>query len=323
MAAAPESKDPVEEIERVVRNRLTDSEVSCLMTAFSSQAILIMNGKMKDRDISSLHIKIQRMVKTTTKSQLISDYIFDGLVPMSFGQRNTVLQYVIRGSDLYCAKIGDASTIEAEILSSQLVHEKQQCPSVMPVIDSITIDKNRVAMVCPLYPMPVSHTMVNAATILNVALCGLATIKAFSNKQLCHGDIKPSNMMFQAANRTVVTIDFGSCTAYGNMLAATSPGFGMDCGTEASLRYDLTCLAASIILLSGFTLTEIQTREEARLKLAPLSGLHFSVAMFCLDDSIVAVDEIWTKCKVLVEVGLPTADWVVDCDSIWPMIEND
>ena len=50
--------------------------------------------------------------------------------------------------------------------------------------------------------------------------------------------------------------------------------------------------------------------------------LHFSVAALCLDDNVVAVDEIWTKCKLLVEIGLPTADWVVDFDSIWPKIED-
>ena len=174
-----------------------------------------MNNKMKDRDIISLYIKIQRMVKTATRFKLVSEYIFDGLVPMvEFGQQKTVLQYVIRGSDLYCAKIGDTATLEAEVKASQWIHQKQHCPSVMPVFDSIRVDENRVAMVCPFYPIPVSHTIMNEATILNVALCDLATIKAFANKEMCHGDIKPSNMMFQAGNRTVVTIDFGPCTAY-------------------------------------------------------------------------------------------------------------
>jgi len=109
---------------------------------------------------------------------------------MAFGQGSTVLQYVIRGSNLYCGKIGDLATIEAEVKVAELVHKKQHCPSVMPVVDSIKIDEKRVVMIVPFYPIPVSHTTVNEATILNVALCGLATVKAFSNKGLCHGDIK-------------------------------------------------------------------------------------------------------------------------------------
>ena len=76
------------------------------------------------------------------------------------------------------------------------------------------------------------------------------------------------------------------------------------------------------MLLSGINLIEIQTREEARSEIASRTGLHFSIATLCLDDSVVAVDEIWTKCKLLVELGLPTADWVVDLDSIWPQIEE-
>ena len=315
------TKNATEEMERVVKKDLTDSEASCLLTTFSSQAVLIALGQLKDREISSLYIKIQRMVKTATKSKLVSDYMFGGLVPMAFGQGNTVLQYVIRGSDLYCAKIGDAATIEAEVEASRLVHAEQHCPSVMPVFDSIKIDENRVALISPFYPIPVSHTAVNDATIVNVALCGLATVKAFSSKSMCHGDIKPSNMMFQAGNRIVVSIDFGSCTAYGDTLTATSPAFGMDCGTEASLRYDLTCLAASIILLSGIGLTDIHTREDARSILAMRAGLHFSIAALCLQESDVAVDEIWEKCKMLIKISLPNANWVVDLDEVWPKNE--
>jgi serine/threonine protein kinase len=192
----------------------------------------------------------------------------------------------------------------------------------MPVLDSIKIDENRVALISPIYPIPVSHATVNDATIVNVALCGLATVKAFSSKNMCHGDIKPSNMMFQAGNRIVVSIDFGSCTAYGNMLTSTSPAFGMDCGTVASLRYDLTCLAASILLLSEIGLTDIQTQEDARSKLTMCTGVHFSIAALCLDESVVDVDEIWEKCKMMVKVILPSANWLVDMDEVWPNNEK-
>ena len=116
----------------------------------------------------------------------------------------------------------------------------------------------------------------------------------------------------------MVSIDFGSCTAYGSTLAATSPAFGMDCGTEASLRYDLTCLAASILLLSGIGLADIHTREDARSQLAMRTGLHFSIAALCLDDSVVDVDWIWEKCKTMVKVSLPSANWVVDLGELWP-----
>ena len=318
-------KDAVGEMERVVKKVLTDSEASCLLSVFSSQAVLISLGQYKDRDIHSLFLTIQTMVKTGTRAKLVSvsSYSFDGLVPMAFGQGNSVLQYVIRGSDLYCAKIGDAATIEAEVQASTLIHENQLCPSVMPVIDSIKIDENRVAMITPFYPMPVSHittTVITEPTIVNIALCGIATIKAFSNKKLCHGDIKPSNMMFQAGSRTVVSIDFGSCKEYGSMLAETSPLFGLDCGNQASLRYDLTCLAASIMLLSGIELDKIATREDALSELALRSGVHITLATLCLglDESVSNLDDMWEQIQTLVRVALPKADFVVDLNEIWP-----
>ena len=313
-------KNAVGEMERVVQKDLTESEASCLLSVFSSEAVLISLGQYKDRDIQSLFSKIQTMVKTATREKLASrrSYIFEGLVTMAFGQGNSVFQYVLRGSDLYCAKIGDAATIEAEVQVSTRIHENQLCPTVMPVIDSIKIDENRVAMITPFYPITVSHTTVTEPTIVNIALCGIATIKAFSNKNLCHGDIKPSNMMFQARSRTVVSIDFGSCKEYGSMLAQTSPRFGLDCSNQASLRYDLTCLASSIMLLSGIPLDKIATRKDALSELALRSGVHITLATLCLDESVSNLDDLWEQIQTLVRVALPKADFVVDLNEIWP-----
>jgi hypothetical protein len=142
-------KDPVEEMRRVVRKELTDSEASCLFLTFSSQALLIADGRAKDRDIASLYMKIQRMVKSTTNSKLVSAYSFGCLVPMSFGQGSTVLQYVLKGSELKCAKIGDVATISNEVRLARVVHENQQCPSVMHVIDTVNIGDSRLAMIAP------------------------------------------------------------------------------------------------------------------------------------------------------------------------------
>jgi ribosomal protein L37AE/L43A len=44
----PAQKDAVDEMERVVRKKLTDSEASCLFTTFSTQALLIAGGQFKD-----------------------------------------------------------------------------------------------------------------------------------------------------------------------------------------------------------------------------------------------------------------------------------
>lgn len=57
------------------------------------------------------------------------------------------------------------------------------------------------------------------------------------------------------------------------------------------------------------------------MKLASRTGPHFSIASKCLDDGVVVVDEIWEKCKLLIAIALPNADWVVDLDDIWPKDE--
>lgn len=313
-----ERKDPVEEIQRVVKKELTDSEASCLFSTFSSQALLIADGRVKDRDISSLYMKIQRMVKTATKCTLVSAYTFDGLVPMSFGQGDTVLQYVLKGSDLFCAKIGNVATIRKEVRIARLVHENQLCPSVMPVIDTVDITDTRLAMIAPYYPLPLSHFDVQENTVVNMAICALATIKAFSSKSLCHGDIKPSNMMFQAGSRTIVTIDFGSTVQYGEQLLATSPTFALDCPTEGSLQYDLTCLASSIVFLLGNGLDEFSSRAQLREWSAARQGTHYTIASLCLDPDVESVDSIWQRCKQIVTVMHADSDWLVDCDTVWP-----
>jgi serine/threonine protein kinase len=310
-------KNASAEVERVVKKELTDSEASCLLTTFSSQALLIANGQFKDRDISSLYMRIQRMVKTATKSTLISEYTFDGLVPMAFGQGDTVLQYAFRGSDLYCAKIGNPLSIQREVEMAERVHKDQKCPSIMPVIDSLRISETRLAMIVPFYPLPLSHTVVQENTVVNMALCALATVKGFSSKNLCHGDMKPSNMMFQASNRIVVTIDFGSCVEYGETISATSPMFGLDCPIEGSLQYDLTCVATSIIFLLGNELDQFRTRDDVKSWLASRHGMHYTIASLCLGETD-SVDPIWEKCKQLATLMHSDAAWIVDLDTIWP-----
>jgi serine/threonine protein kinase len=312
-------KDPVEEMQRVVRKELTDSEASCLFLTFSSHALLIAERLATDRVIASLYKKIQLMVKTVTKSKLVSAYSFDGLVPMSSGQGNTVLQYVLKGSDLNCAKIGDVATISNEVRIARLVHENQQCPSVMHVIDTVNIGDSRMAMIAPLYPLPLSHMdVLPENTVINMAICALATIKAFSNKNLCHGDIKPSNMMFQAGSRTIVTIDFGSTVQYGEPLLAISPLFALDCPTKGSLHYDLTCLATSILFLLGNSLEEFNSRAQAREWLTTRQGTHYRIASLCLDPAVESADSIWETCKQVVNIMYAESDWVVDCDAVWP-----
>ena len=175
-------------------------------------------------------------------------------------------------------------------------------------------------MITPFYPLPISHAQVRSETIVNVALCGLATIQAFFNKSLCHGDIKPSNMMFQASSGVVVTIDYGSCVSYGKTLAEISHEYGLDCSLQGSLQYDLTCLATSILQLKGVQLADLRTRNDVRSWLADRSegDILLTISALCLDDAISSPCTIKESCLQRCQSLPNSSDWIVDIDSIWP-----
>lgn len=310
-----------EKLSRIAGRELTDSEVSCLISNYSAQAQYIGQNKVKDHVIHSLFLKIQRLVKTKTKTRIVSKYSFDGPVPISNGQGDTMLQYVFRGSELFCAKTGNPQQIRLEFDIGRKIHEGQSCPTVMPVVDIVEIDEDRTSMLTPYYPLPLSSLTPQPSTVVNMALCGLCTIKAFSGKKMCHADIKPANMMMQSSGRIIVVIDFGSCVEYGESITSHTPLFGLDCACDGSLRYDLTCLATSIVFMrtgkysladfsSVSTLKDWLQRPENSVK------LEYQIASVCLDETK-SIDAIWRTCSGLT---LPEnhSEWIVNRQEIWP-----
>lgn len=59
-----------DQLARVAGRELTESEVNCLISNFSSQAQYISQNTVRDSYLHSLFIKIQRMVKTNTKTKI-------------------------------------------------------------------------------------------------------------------------------------------------------------------------------------------------------------------------------------------------------------
>lgn len=118
-------------------------------------------------------------------ARLQGKYHFDGLIPGASGQGNLTLQFALHGTLLFCAKISKPSRILPEISVGTQLFEGQLCPTVMTVIDSVQIDSERMAMIMPYYPLDVSALDLRKSpeTATNVAMCGLASVKAFSNKK--------------------------------------------------------------------------------------------------------------------------------------------
>ena len=312
-----------QKIEQAIKRELTTSEKDCFQNDFGDKLAQIAQGFMTTTNIQRLHSKVANKIKTKTATRLQGKFHFDGLIPGAAGQGNSTLQFAVHGTSLCCAKVSKPSRILPEIsVGAQLV-EGQVCPTVMPVIDSVQIDGERMAMIMPYYPLDVSALDLRNSpeTATNVAICGLASVKAFSSKKICHGDIKPSNMMLEGARgKTVVLIDFGSSVPYGEKIAELSFAFGLDCPPEGSLEYDMTCLAVSIV--HTMTPTNDRLREEVtRAGLSRAIGkpqnLALKVAKDCLTDGK-SIDEVWEEAKEFVQKQFGNADWLVDLEYIWP-----
>lgn len=312
-------------IEEVIRRELTPSEKDCFQNDFGDKLAQIAQGFMSPVNIQRLHFKVANKIKTKTKTRVQGKYHFDGFIPGASGQGNSTLQFAVHGTSLCCAKISKPSIIMPEIAIAGKITENQVCPTVMQVIDCIQIDNERMAMITPYYPLDVSALDLQNSpeTAINVALCGLASIKAFSCKKICHGDIKPSNMMLEGARgNLVVLIDFGSSVPYGESINELSIAFGLDCPPEGSLDYDLTCLAVSIVhtmTIINDPLRQEVTRAGLSSAIGNSDSIALKIAKVCLLQMDANIDEIWEEAKQLVNSQLcGDTEWLVDLEYIWP-----
>ena len=201
--------------------------------------------------------------------------------------------------------------------------EGQVCPTVMQAIDSVQIDSEQMAMITPCHPLDASALDLRNSqeTATNVAMCGLASVKAFSDKKMCHADIKPSNVMLEGAKgKTVVMIDFGSSVPHGETITELSFAFGLDCSPEGSLKYDMTCLAVSIVHTMTSTndpLREEVTRAGLSRAIGKSQNIALKIAKACLTEGK-SIDEIWEESKEWIKSKFGNAEWLIDLEYVWP-----
>jgi Protein kinase domain len=258
-ATQPQQAGITDLLEEAKGGPLTDSEIDYALANHSRYIDEIL-GKTDQQERSRLASRLWSClsvrIKTQTRLAVRGQYLFDSPVPGAFGSAGTEVQFAVRGSSLFCAKtMLETGDLQREHMIATQIHSNQTCPTVMPVLDMIDLpgEPRRIAMVTPYYPTslaPLANGNLHEEGCVNVALCGLATIKAFHRKGICHGDIKPGNMMLTArSDNVVVTIDFGLAVEYGESLVSVTPQFGLNCPLEGSLKYDLTCLASSLYVI--------------------------------------------------------------------------
>lgn len=282
--------------------------------------------------------RLKLRVKTKTQRNMPQHYLFKGSLHDAQVRQNTELQYVLRGSSIFCCKImSDVEALQREATILKKVHENQVCPTVMPLIDFFELPcadfaTKRACMITPLYSRALADFedgSLHEEAVINAALCSLASIKALWNKHVCHGDIKPANMMlsWSSVNGMVTIIDFGSAVAYGQELTSISPDYALDHSLHGCLSFDLTCLAASIyVLATGETLP--YTRKslckmlDAHIRHDRWIRPSLKIARLLLDSQ--KIDKIWEKSTQYVETALEMDRYldrslIVPIEMIWPV----
>lgn len=249
--------------------------------------------------------KARLTIKTATKFVLFAEgcpYIFDGTIVDAHGQGNTVFQYAFKGSNVYCAKIGPEKVVSREFDIGGRVNELQ-FPSVMPVVALVQVpdesSADRVALLTPLYPASLDRFCgtLGESDLLNTARCTVSAIICFQKAGLCHGDIKPGNMMLANSRNLVVTIDFGSAVAIDSVAGGGTTDFYGLADAFGTVFYDRTCLAVSLAHLKWgdeFVQSEANKDRDTFMQyLMPKSRHSVVDIIFKLLDQSIDVEEVW------------------------------
>lgn len=289
----------------------------------------LQNGTFPERSALRLFYKLKNQVKTQTQfTEQTGGYIFDGAVPGASGQGDTAFQYCLKGSRVLFAKIG-SSRLKDEIDMCARVHAGQSCPTVLKFVDSIQFTSDnatRIALIAPYFPLPLSTFLsektaaMTADIFYNIAVCGLASLKAFHNKNLCHGDIKLTNFMLSGVDDIITLIDFGSTTPFGEVIRATTPYMSLDYPATASAVYDLVCFGVCFLQLGGMFDKNLTVAEAIELCNDP-ERKHkaiFKIALVLLTSTV--VDDAWDKiCGMLSSEGAQT---ILDHRQIYPTYQE-
>lgn len=154
-----------------------------------------------------------------------------------------------------------------------------------------------MALLAPLYPASLKRFCgtLGESDLLNTARCTISAIICFQTVGLCHGDIKPGNMMLANSKNLVVTIDFGSAAAVVSGGTTEFYGLGVAFGT---VFYDRTCLAVSLAHLkwgAEFATSKANKDKDTfiqYLRQNSFDSVIVDVILMLLDENFV-VEDVW------------------------------
>jgi hypothetical protein len=238
-------------------------------SSFTPYIAKLARGKvLNDYEVERAVHMLVRVVTPTTARRFSSTttYVLDGPVPGARGQASVELLFAFEGSRVLCAKVGSYTLLNHELAVSRAVHAVSVAPTVMQAVALVPVFRRRekdpfAALLMPLFPMTVGvaslamDTGVPAsreAFLLNVSLCTISAVKAFSAAGYAHGDIKPSNLLVSSdGSGKIVLGDFGTARKFGEPFIESSD-FSLNLERVASLHYDVVSVGATLAcLLSG------------------------------------------------------------------------
>ena len=228
--------DPIVQFRSLLGTQaLDDHYTHALLTHYRADVEKLEKGTMTSTEALSLFrsLRFTVTIEAALKFFELHGYIFDGLIVPLTAQKKTVLQYAMKDK-LCCAKISDPNTMRHEIDTISSIHSHfKYCPTIISVLDSFELDNSRMCVIYPFLPkslaeLGILRLIVPESIVIRAALCGLATIKAMSSVGICHGDIKPSNMMVDNNSDIIVTIDFGASTRYDYIQRESTPFYHVD-----------------------------------------------------------------------------------------------
>jgi serine/threonine protein kinase len=154
-----------------------------------------------------------------------------------------------------------------------------------------------MAVMSPFYPITMQHVQSNVLLnrntfYANVTLCGIASIKAFAAAGISHGDIKPSNIMLDAASQITVLIDFGTAEVLGGYHTESTPYYSLDYGNLASVERDLICLATSVLQLGGADLGALRNVSNTCEICRKSDHISHKLALIILENRERTLDEL-------------------------------
>eukprot|EP00026_Physarum_polycephalum_P006640 Phypoly_transcript_06691.p1 GENE.Phypoly_transcript_06691~~Phypoly_transcript_06691.p1 ORF type:complete len:215 (+),score=26.23 Phypoly_transcript_06691:1040-1684(+) len=127
--------------------------------------------------------------------------------------------------------------------------------------------------------------LISSQAVANVFLSVMYAIRYLNQRNLCHSDIKPSNILIDSTG-TIVLADLGAMVPYDNPLVEATQEFSLidmenplsDYGKAGCLLMDMVCLASTLMAFATHKRAKRFIGLQARIKVWKRKG-NFAAAL--------------------------------------------